>query len=103
MRDQRPHPRPGTGRGPQEPGPRGRKSESADVTHAETRFFARLVDHRLPVLLRLRDGEELRGVLEWYDRGSLRLGLPDGGHRIVSKRAIATLEESGTGAAGASD
>ena len=72
--------------------PPGRRREKGpETTHAEAAWYVRQVEAGRGIVVRLRDGTELRGVLEWYDRAALRLGLPDGAHRIVPKRAIAWL------------
>jgi hypothetical protein len=68
-----------------------RRDPAAEGTHAEAHYYIKQVENRRPLVVRLRDGEDLRGVLQWYDRGCLRLGLVDGSHRIVPKRAIAYL------------
>lgn len=60
--------------------------------HAEASWFQRTVEMKVPVRLRLRDGAELTGVLEWADRHAFRLNLPEGGHRIVPKTALAHAE-----------
>ena len=70
------------------------------MARAEVFFYARQIDAHTPLLLKLRDGEELRGVLDWHDRHSLRLNLPEGGHLVVQKLAIAYICKA-DGAAGA--
>jgi sRNA-binding regulator protein Hfq len=62
--------------------------------HAEAIFLAKQVERRAPLTVRLRDGEELVGVLEWYDRSSLRLNLTGGGHRVIQKTAISTIAKA---------
>jgi len=77
------------------PGGGRRRETSGDATHAEAHYYVKQVEYRRPLVIRFRDGEELRGVLQWYDRGCLRVGLPDGSHRIVPKKAIAYLWHEG--------
>ena len=60
---------------------------------AEASFFQKLVDGRHRVRLRLRDGSGMEGVLEWQDRAAFRVNLPEGGHRVVPKTALATIEK----------
>ena len=76
--------RDGSGRG-------GRTSRAAERTHHEALWYQRHVTQATPLVLRLRDGEELLGVLEWYDRGAYRLALAEGGHLVVQKSAIQSL------------
>ena len=72
----------------------GRKSRAADATHHEALWYARHVDQATPLVIRLRDGEEIRGVLEWYDRAAYRIGLESGGHLVVQKSAVQTLRKA---------
>ena len=72
----------------------GSTSSHAPTTRAETAFYLRQIEHATPLVVKLRDGEELRGVLDWHDRASLRVNLAGGGHRIVQKAAISTICKS---------
>ena len=69
--------------------PQPPKERPAEPGSAGSPWFARQVELATPVVLKLRDGEDLEGVLAWYDRACVRLDLPAGGHRVVQKRAIA--------------
>ena len=59
---------------------------------AEASFFQRLAESARPVRVKLRDGSEMTGTVEWHDRGALRLNLIGGGHRVVPKSALAFVE-----------
>lgn len=72
----------------------GRTPRAAECTHHEALWYQRHVTQETPLLLRLRDGEELTGVLEWYDRGAYRIALPDGGHLVVQKSAVQSLRKA---------
>ena len=77
-----------------------RKGPPAESTNAESFYYAKQVEAKTPLVFRLRDGTELRGIIEWHDRRSLRVGQEDGSHRILQKLAIsyfykANDEESG--------
>ena len=63
---------------------------------AEAQFYAKQIEAGTAVTVRLRDGEELTGVIDWYDRSSLRLNLAGGQHRIVQKTAIRTIARTST-------
>jgi len=43
------------------------------------------------MVLVLQDGEELRGVIEWYDKACLKLNRPEGRNLLVYKDAIKYL------------
>ena len=80
-------PRSGAGRS-------GRTSRAAETTHHEALWYSRHVTQGTPLRIRLRDGEELTGVLEWYDRSAYRISLPDGGHLVIQKSAVQTLRKA---------
>jgi sRNA-binding regulator protein Hfq len=46
---------------------------------------------KTPVVIVLLDGEELHGVLEWYDKGCLKLTREDGPNLLVYKSYIKYL------------
>ena len=70
-----------------------RRITPAERSHAETFFYVKQIHAATPILLHLRDGSELRGVLEWYDRAGLRLNLEGGDHLIVRKSAVAWIQK----------
>lgn len=68
-----------------------RRTPPPELTHREALWYARRVEDGALLVLRLSDGEELTGSLDWYDRSAYRLRLPDGGHLVVQKSAVQTL------------
>lgn len=72
--------------------PRHHDGDRKAPGQAEASFFQRLVEGRHAVRLGLRDGSTLDGVLEWQDRAAVRINLPEGGHRVIPKSALATAE-----------
>lgn len=76
-----------------EQGPGASKAPDARKRgHAEASWFQRSVEMKVPLRIKLRDGSELTGVLEWADRHAFRLNLAEGGHRVVPKTALAHAE-----------
>jgi hypothetical protein len=81
-------------------GPSAFLDQSAPASRADTRkrgqaeasWFQRSVEMKVALRLRLRDGSEIVGSLEWADRHAFRVNLPEGGHRIVPKSALAHAE-----------
>ena len=93
MPSQPPGPPPGHERAGSPSGRGGpRRSPAPELTHREALWYARRVEDGAPLVLRLRGGEELTGRLAWYDKGAYRLELEDGGHLIVQKSAVLTLQ-----------
>lgn len=50
-----------------------RKAVPADQTNAENFYYIKQMQNRTPMVLVLGDGEEVRGVIEWYDKNSIKL------------------------------
>ncbi len=59
-------------------GPPGRKPAPPEQTHAENFYYQKQMQARTPLVIVLQDGEEIRGVLEWYDRRCLKVARTDG-------------------------
>lgn len=50
-----------------------RKPLPADQTNAENFYYVKQMQNRTPMVVVLGDGEEVRGVIEWYDKNSIKL------------------------------
>lgn len=60
---------------------------TAPSSHAEAFYFQKQIQQQTEMTLVLEDGEELHGVIEWYDRCAVKLRA--GRHRVlVYKSAI---------------
>ena len=56
-----------------ERGGNGKKSPPPDQTHAENFYFQKQMQAKTPMVVVLHDGEEIHGVIEWYDRTCIKL------------------------------
>ncbi|HTA45825.1 MAG TPA: RNA chaperone Hfq [Bryobacteraceae bacterium] len=65
-----------------EKGDAPRKSQAAagqkrqvppDQTNAENFYYVKQMQSKTPMVIKLKDGETLKGVIEWYDRSCLKL------------------------------
>jgi sRNA-binding regulator protein Hfq len=54
-------------------GGNGKKSPPPDQTHAENFYYQKQMQAKTPMVVVLHDGEEIHGVIEWYDRTCLKL------------------------------
>lgn len=68
-------------------GPR-RPMAQAEQTHAENYYYQKQIQSRTPVVVVLKDGEQVHGLIEWYDRFCLKLSRNGGSHLLVYKPAI---------------
>ena len=44
-----------------------------DQTNAENFYYVKQMQSKTPMVIKLKDGETLKGVIEWYDRSCLKL------------------------------
>jgi host factor-I protein len=51
----------------------GKKTPPPDQTHAENFYYQKQMQAKTPMVVVLHDGEEIHGVIEWYDRTCLKL------------------------------
>jgi sRNA-binding regulator protein Hfq len=51
----------------------GKKPVPAEQTHAENFYYQKQMQSQTPMVVVLRDGEEIRGVIEWYDRNCIKV------------------------------
>lgn len=51
----------------------GKKAAPPDQTHAENFYYQKQMQAKTPMVVVLHDGEEIHGVIEWYDRACLKL------------------------------
>ena len=69
------------------------KSKAPDTTYEEVKYLRRLIDEKIPVRIKLLDGEEVAGLLEFYDVGFLRLTRPGEPNLFVYKHDMKYLYE----------
>lgn len=58
---------------PRKSGPPQKRQIPPDQTNAENFYYVKQMQSKTPMVITLRDGEVLRGVIEWYDKGCLKL------------------------------
>lgn len=54
-------------------GPAPRKSVPQEQTNAENFYYQKQMQSHTPMVVVLQDGEEIHGVIEWYDKNCLKL------------------------------
>jgi sRNA-binding regulator protein Hfq len=74
-----------------------------EQTNAEAFYYKKQMDNRTPMVLVLQDGEELRGVIEWYDRSCIKLHRDGAPNLLVLKHNIKYLFKESDEGDGASD
>jgi sRNA-binding regulator protein Hfq len=76
----------------------GKKAFPAEVTHAENFYYQKQMQAKTPMVIVLRDGEEIRGVIEWYDKSCLKVVRPGGSSLLIYKPAIKYMFKEGENA-----
>ena len=72
-------------------GPSSRKMVPPEQTNAEAYYYLKQMQGRTPMVVRLLDGEELRGWIEWYDKDVIKLNRDNAPNLLVPKHAIKYL------------
>ena len=83
-----------------------RKQVPPDQTSAEAFYYLKQMNSRTPMVVVLKDGEELRGVIEWYDRTCIKVNRVGAPNLMVMKDCIKYMfkaEEQDPGRAPRSD
>jgi host factor-I protein len=77
----------------------GRKAAPPEQTNAENFYYQKQMQSRTPMVIVLRDGEEIHGVIEWYDKTCIKVIREDGRPNLmIYKPAIKYMfkeEENG--------
>jgi host factor-I protein len=59
-----------------------------DQTNAENFYYVKQMQSKTPMVITLKDGEILKGVIEWYDRSCLKLNRDEGPNLLLYKSNI---------------
>ncbi len=71
------------------------KQRAPDETNEEARYLKYLINNDIPVCIQVTSGEEVRGVIEFYDASFVRLTRMDGPNLFIFKHDIKYLYEIG--------
>ena len=59
-----------------------------DQTNAENFYYIKQMQGKTPMTIVLKDGEQLNGIIEWYDKASIKVNRADGPNLLVYKSYI---------------
>lgn len=77
-----------------------RKQVPPAETSAEAFYYLKQMNSRTPMVVVLKDGEELRGIIEWYDKTCIKVNRQGAPNLMVMKDCIKYMfkaEELGDG------
>ena len=80
--------RPASPRGERSSSINGKKSLPPEQTHAENFYYQKQMLAKTPMVLVLQDGEEIHGVIEWYDKYCLKLNRIGAANLLIYKPSI---------------
>ncbi|MFB3916309.1 MAG: RNA chaperone Hfq [Terriglobales bacterium] len=66
----------------------GKKIAPPEQTHAENFYYQKQMQAKTPMVVVLQDGEEVHGIIEWYDRNCIKLTRPGQSNLLIYKPAI---------------
>src|SRR3970040_2689747 len=67
---------------------RQRKPSPPEQTNAESFYYLKQMTNRTRMVIHLRDGEQIRGTIEWYDKTAHKVHRPDAPNILLMKDAI---------------
>jgi len=74
----------------------GRKPAPPEQTNAENFYYQKQMQSRTPMVIVLRDGEEVHGIIEWYDRTCIKVNRENGEPNLmIYKPAIKYMYKEG--------
>jgi len=69
----------------------GKKAPPPEQTHAENFYYQKQMQSRTPMVLVLQDGEEIHGIIEWYDKYCLKVNRAGASNLLIYKPSIKYL------------
>lgn len=74
--------------------PSMKRSTPPDQTHAENFYYQKQIQSQTPVVVVMKDGEQVQGMIEWYDKNCIKL-VRNGANLLVYKPAIRYIYKAG--------
>jgi host factor-I protein len=73
----------------------GKKLPPPETTNAENFYYQKQMQSKTPMVVVLRDGEEIHGVIEWYDRTCIKLNRNGAPNLMIYKPSIKYMFKEG--------
>ena len=74
--------------------PAAKKSAPPDQTNAEQFYYSKQMQGKTHMVVVLTDGEQLEGVIEWYDRDCLKLNRTGAPNLLLFKHCIKYMHKA---------
>lgn len=73
----------------------GKKTPPTEQTNAENFYYQKQMQSKTPMVIVLRDGEEVHGYIEWYDKNCIKLNRSGAANLMIYKPAIKYMFKEG--------
>ncbi|MFZ0285757.1 MAG: RNA chaperone Hfq [Terriglobales bacterium] len=106
-RNDHPHPAPPNGErrserpersdrgGDRNGGSGGRKASPPEQTNAENFYYQKQMQSKTPMVIVLRDGEQVHGIIEWYDKSCIKVTRNGAANLMIYKPSIKYMYKEG--------
>jgi host factor-I protein len=72
-----------------------KKVTPSEQTNAENFYYQKQMQSKTPMVVVLRDGEEVHGYIEWYDKSCIKLNRSGAPNLMIYKPAIKYMFKEG--------
>jgi len=72
-----------------------KKTPPTEQTNAENFYYQKQIQTKTPMVIVLRDGEEVHGYIEWYDKHCIKLNRSGSANLMIYKPAIKYMFKEG--------
>jgi sRNA-binding regulator protein Hfq len=72
-----------------------KRGTAPETTHAETFYFQKQMQGRTPMVIMLKDGEEIHGWIEWHDRNCIKVNRNGQPNLLIYKQGIRYMFKAG--------
>jgi RNA chaperone Hfq len=72
-----------------------KKTPPTEQTNAENFYYQKQMQSKTPMVIVLRDGEEVHGYIEWYDKHCIKLNRSGAANLMIYKPAIKYMFKEG--------
>jgi sRNA-binding regulator protein Hfq len=68
-----------------------------ETTNAENYYYIKQMAAKTPMVVTLTTGEEITGIIEWYDRNCIKVNRSDGPNLLILKHVIKYMHKQDDG------
>ena len=71
-----------------------KKAVPPDQTNAENYYYVKQMQSKTPMVIVMKDGEMLTGIIEWYDKGCLKFNREGAPNLLIFKSNIKYMHKA---------